>query len=796
MLALHRSGRQADALDVYRALRRATADELGVEPGAALQALHADILNSAPSLAPPVPAGGPSGSHASSVLAPHQLPFDTRLFAGRRAELDEVLSLAGDEGPGSGAVVISAINGMGGVGKTALAVRAAHRLRGRYPDGQLFIDLHGLSRNLDPVAPRHALDYLLRSLDVAPRAIPSDLDGRIALYRSTLMETRTLIVLDNAIDPAQVRPLLPAVPGCLVLITSRNRLTGLDDAHLLDLGVLPQADAVTLLRDVAGSTRAAEIDRCPDTVAELINLCGHLPLAIRIVAARLRHHSALPLEALVAELLEETGRLDGLQDDERDLTSVFDSSLRVLPADSQRLFRFLGLVPGPDFDAYAAAQLTATDLPTAERLLEALAEHNLLIQHTPGRYRLHDLLRLHAHRSAAGDEDGEAALDRLFDFYLRTAQAANLLISGPTQPTSREPVRAAEPAPEFADLDQAFAWMRGEHANLRPVLDHPAVDAARMTALIDALIPFYNAEGPWSLAAELSSRAVAAARDAGDRSAEAGSLLRLGKITRSLGNSEAASAYFEQALVIGREIADRPDEANALLELAESAVVRNLFVKAVELAEQALVVFEEIGDRQQATDALFRLGSMHYAAGQNELASERLTQVMDVYLENGDLNGQAKSLMFYGLARRLRGPAFRDRARTATVSTNRLAPGDRERPAGSRPAVECRRRIRRCRPRAERSHGDPSRTGLPAGRGLCLMAAGHHQSRPGRSRRGAATARSGAGALSKGRERLRITGPQRNRARAPRDRRFRCRGRSGTACDVDRHGGGRPDYRT
>ena len=652
MLALHRSGRRAEALDVYRALRRATVDELGVEPGPAVQALHADILGSAPSLAAPASAPAPRpGDSRSSVPAPRQLPADTRLFAGRHSELDELVSLAGNESPGSGTVVISAINGMGGVGKTALAIRAAHRLRGHYPDGQLFIDLHGYSANLDPVAAQDALDYLLRSLGVPPPMIPNDLDERTTFYRSTLAETRTLIVLDNAADSAQVRPLLPAAPGCLVLITSRSRLAGLDDAHLLALDVLARPDAVALLRDVAGAARAAEIDERPDAAAELIAICGRLPLAVRIVAARLRHHSALPLEDLVAELREETGRLDGLHDDERDLTSVFDSSLRVLPEESQRLFRLLGLVPGPDFEAYAAAHLTGTDLPTAARLLEALADHNLLIQHTPGRYRLHDLLRVHAHGLAAADQDGEAALDRLFEFSVRTAQAANLLISGPTRPTPRESAPAPEPAPDFADRDQAFAWMRDEHANLRPILDQQAVGAARMTALINVLISFYKAEGPWSLAAELGSRAVAAARLTGDRPAEADALVRLGGINMTLGDPEAASAHLEQALAICRKITYRPGEANALLELAELAVAQSLLAQALEPTEQALAIFEEIGDRDRATRALFRLGALLHVTGRNERASERLTQVMAVYRESGNLNGEANALMIYGLVR-------------------------------------------------------------------------------------------------------------------------------------------------
>jgi len=649
MLALQRSGRQAEALDVYRVLRRATVDELGVEPGVAIQELHAKILNADPSVAlPPSPRPGPRAA-PSSLPTPRQLPADTRLFAGRQAELDELVSLTVDENPGSSTVVISAINGMGGVGKTALAVRAAHRLRERYPDGQLFIDLHGYSQNLEPVAPEDALDFLLRSLGVAPQAIPGTRDERATLYRSKLAETRTLIVLDNAINAAQVAPLLPAAPGCLVLVTSRNRLTSLDDAHLVALDALPRPDAVALLRDVAGTARTAEIDQHPDAVADITTFCGRLPLAIRIVAARLRHHSTLTIEALAAELHEESGRLDRLQDDDRDLLSVFDSSLRMLPEEPQRLFRLLGLIPGPDFDAYAAAHLLSADLRTAERRLDTLLDHNLLIQHTAGRYRLHDLLRVHASGLAAQDGESDAALDRLFDFYLHTAQAANHSLFGDRQPPPTGTV--SEPTPSLADRDQAAAWMRRERASLVAALDHREVDSHHTTSLIEAMIPFYSDEGPFSLTAELCSRAVVAARRTGDRLAEADALVRLGRVTTTLGDPEAAATYLEQGLAICRLIAHRRGEANALLELAELAVARSQIPQIVEPTEQALVIFEEIGDQNRAATALFRLGMLFHVTGRNNLAAERFTRSMALYIENGNLEGEANSLMLYSRVR-------------------------------------------------------------------------------------------------------------------------------------------------
>ena len=649
MLALQRSGRQAEALGVYRALRRATVDELGVEPGAAIQDLHAKILNADPSVAlPPSPRPGPRVA-PSSLPTPRQLPADTRLFAGRQTELDELMSLTINENPGSGTVVISAINGMGGVGKTALAIRAAHGLRERYPDGQLFIDLHGYSQNLEPVAPEDALDFLLRSLGVAPQAIPGNLDERATLYRSRLAETRTLIVLDNAINAAQVAPLLPAAPGCLVLVTSRNRLTSLEDAHLVALDVLPYPDAVALLREVAGTARATEIDQHPNAVADIITFCGRLPLAIRIVAARLRHYSTLTIEALAAELHEESGRLDRLQDDDRDLLSVFDSSIAVLADEQQRLFRFLGLVPGPDFDAYPAAHLIGTDLRTAETLLESLADHNLLIQYTPGRYRLHDLLRVHASGLAAQDEESDTALDRLFDFYVHTAQAAELARHKRTAPEKAVPVRV--PTPDFAYRDQAPVWMHNERANLLALLDHREVGARRTASLTAAMIPLLSFEGPWTLVTDLSSRAVAAAQHMGDRLAEANALAQLSGFTGRTGNPDAAAAHATRALAIFREIGHRQGEADALHQLGLVAFGRSRFAEALEPTEQALAIFEELGNRERAAAMLWRLGAVTHAAGRNDLASDHLTRAIAVNAEIGSLTGEANCLLVYSRTR-------------------------------------------------------------------------------------------------------------------------------------------------
>jgi DNA-binding SARP family transcriptional activator len=402
MLAFYRAHRQADALDAYQVLRRTLVADLGVEPDASVQQLHQRILRADPTLdraeAPPVaqtPEGGarrvdPGRANGGGR---QQLPAGTRAFTGRDRELAALTDFAGDSAPGGVAPVVCTIDGMAGIGKTCLAVHAARRLRERFPDGQLFLDLHGHTADVDPVEPGAALDYLLRSLGTLPQRIPREPGQRAAFYRDRLAGSRTLIVLDNAAGSAQIRPLLPGEPGCMVIVTSRRRLTGLDDAYSLALDPLPEADAIDLVRKVAGPGRIVEGH---PAVAELAALCGCVPLALRIVAARLRHHRALSIEDIVAGLRNENARLDHLQDEERSLVAGFDLSRRHLTSPERRLFDLLALNPGLEADADAAAALADIDHRSAERLLDSLVDHNLLVRHAPGRYSFHDLIRLYA----------------------------------------------------------------------------------------------------------------------------------------------------------------------------------------------------------------------------------------------------------------------------------------------------------------------------------------------------------------------------------------------------------------
>ena len=667
MLVLHRSNRRADALDVYQRLRRTLVRELGVEPAPSVQQVQQELLAEPPQPAPAAPgagAGVPAPAAATVLSGPDQLPADTRLFTGRCAELERLVALAerAPQGTDAAMAVISAIDGMGGVGKSALAIRAAHRVRHVFPDGRLFIDLQGHTPGLDPITPGDALDCLLRSLGVPNQRIPRDLGERAAFYRARLAGTRTLLVLDNAAGTAQVRPLLPGAPGCLVLVTSRKRLPGLDDADIFTLDTLDRDEAVVLLHTVAGRGRIPADHPLTD---ELITLCGGLPLALRIVGARLRHRRGLRVEDLVEQLRDERRRLDGLSDEDRDLAAVFASSYQGLPEPEQQLFRRLGLVPGPDVDIRAAARLLDTGDRAAEHLLESLLDHNLLIQQVPERYRFHDLVRLHARdlMSGAARQDpaeagqGAAALERLLDHYQHTAGAADRHLVRRGTPAAPGAAAGAGAVPLFADRGPALAWMRAERDNLLAAVAHAADlgQSARVLSLTSALAVFLGQEGPWPQAAQLHRDAVATAQRLGDRPAEAGALTALGRVLLMIGDCPGAVDADERALVLHRELGARAGEADALWELSRARHMARDYADSVRLSEQALAAYQELGDRLGEANARLTLGrswrmqgDLGAAVGMHELA-------LSVYQELGDRLGEANALWDLGRVRETTG---------------------------------------------------------------------------------------------------------------------------------------------
>jgi DNA-binding SARP family transcriptional activator len=651
LLALAGTGRRAEALAAYQEARRVLTAELGIDPGPELRRLHERILTGDASLIAAGEAPGAAPARATAVY--RQLPASVRSFVGRQTEVSRIADLVRQalRTPGAaGTVVISAIDGMAGVGKTALAVHAAHRLAGEFPDGQLFLDMHGYAQGREPRAAGEALEVILRALGVPPQQVPPGADERAAMFRQRLAGTRTLIVLDNAVSEAQVRLLLPGSAGCLVLVTSRRRLKGLDEALILTLDVLPRADALRLFRAVAGSERVSPDD---PALSEILEVCAQLPLALRIAAALLRHRPAWTLEHLARLLRAQQTRISALSDGERDLGSIFDLSYRSLPDAGQLMFRCLGLVPGPDFDPCAAAALAGADPAAGERLLEDLVDHNLVIQHVPGRYRLHDLIRLHAR--ALADRDPvlarDTALDRLMGYYQHTAARADAAISRIPRPAPAGPVAAHSAA--LPDADAGRKWLRAERPNLLAALRHAISHAQhkRAVALTATMATLLRNDGPWPEALALHTDAIATARRLGDRGAEADALIQVGVLQGLTGDHPSALAALEHARQLYREVGDPLGQANALAQLGDTRIADD-YPGAVRDLEQALRLYEQLANPLGQANALARLGDVRRHSGDYPGAIRGLEQALELYQQLGDRIGQGNVLIALGDARR------------------------------------------------------------------------------------------------------------------------------------------------
>jgi DNA-binding SARP family transcriptional activator/tetratricopeptide (TPR) repeat protein len=579
------------------------------------------------SVAAPAAATWPgSGAHP---VAPCTLPYDLPDFAGRGGELARLLV------PGPGAMVITAIDGMAGVGKTALAVHAAHRLADRYPDGRLFCDLHAHTAGAPAVTAEAALERLLRMLGVPPDAIPADLDGRAARWRAELAGRRALVVLDNATSAAQVRPLLPGAPGCLVLVTSRRRLGVLDGAAVLSLDVLPPADAAALFAAIAGAGRAAAE---PAAVTEVAALCGRLPLAIRIAATRLAHRPQWTVSELAGRLRAEPGRLAELTLTDRGVSSAFSLSYAQLRAAEQRMFRLLGLHPGADFDPYSAAALAGTTPAGAGAILESLVDAHLLQGLGAGRYRFHDLLRDYARDLAPA---GAAAGRRLRDYFLAAATAATDLVNPGARRFEPDLAAAPEHLPPLPDLDAALRWLTAEHgtlvalaradrswhfaAVLRGYFEHrghftdwrataeaalPAADCPLGTVLLRFGL---GALAMWTgrLAEGMNHFRHALAAAAGDPDLAAAALTSLGMLAHLANRDREAAGYLRRALATGDGRIEPLARNN--LGLAEARLGRG--EAAVELHRQALDQARRAGNAAAVRAVLLGLGETSLRLG-------------------------------------------------------------------------------------------------------------------------------------------------------------------------------------
>jgi DNA-binding SARP family transcriptional activator/Tfp pilus assembly protein PilF len=660
MLALYRSGRQAEALRSFDRTRQHLADEVGADPGPQLQALHQQILRADPALAAP-----PVVSTRQTDPLPRQLPADVPAFTGRAAELaalDRLLlaGISGGPGQSPAVAVISAVSGTAGVGKTALAVHWAHRAAAHFPDGQLHVNLRGYDP-AQPVTAADALARFLRALGVPGQDIPADQDERAARYRSLLAGKRAIIFLDNASSIAQVRPLLPGTPDCAVLVTSRDSLAGLvarDGARRIDLDLLPLADAVTLLRSLIGERAAAD----PDATATLADDCARLPLALRIAAELAAAQPAAPLAGLVAELGNLQHRLhllDAGGDPQTAIRAVFSWSYDHLDGDTARVFRLAGLHPGLDFDAYAIAALASATLGHADRELDALVSAHLIQSATPGRYGMHDLLRAYA-RELAEHVEGErltrAALTRLFDNCLATAASA-MDAAYPAEQHRRPRIPASpDPAPAVASREAALAWLDAERANLIAMATHAAGNGWPVQATQASGLLFRDLQdrGHTAEEATIHAAARAAARDTGDLGAEASALTALGLVKWRQGRYDEAVGDHTQALALSRKADDRTGQARALYNLGIVEMDQGGYSPAGRHFRQALALHRETGDRTGQAAALNALGNLAEHQGHYRQAATHCRQSLALSRETSHKIAEAVASVNLGrVVRRL-----------------------------------------------------------------------------------------------------------------------------------------------
>ncbi len=646
--ALAQAGRTAEALESYQAARHLLAEELGVEPGPHLQQVHGQLLR------------GELGVPVAALVAvptvrarPAQLPLNVAAFVGRGRELAVLDGLLPDDTTratsATAAVLVSAVSGTAGVGKTALAIQWAYRVRDRFPDGQLYVNLRGYDPDR-PLSAGEALAQFLAALGVPGPDIPLDVDERAARYRTELSGRRLLIVLDNAGTVDQVRPLLPGAATCMVLVTSRESLAGLvarDGAHRLDLGLLPMADATILLRRLIGR----RVDAEPEAATGLAALCARLPLALRIAAELAVARPMSPLADLVAELADQRSRIDLLEaagDPRTAVSSVFSWSVRHLSPAAARTFRMLGLHVGPDFDAYAVAALTDTDLNQANDAQSKLAQAHLMQATTGTRWTMHDLLRAYASNLAAtdpADPGGRAALGRLFDYYLATATAAMNVLYPAEALRLPDPPSTHTPRPAFADADSARAWLDTELATLGAVAGYAAGHGwpGHATGLSTAL--FRYLDGGLNMdALAIHGYARDAALQTGNRAAQARAMHGLGAAHVQMGQHHSAVTFFQEALSLFRQAGDEVGQARALGNLGLIDWRLGHYPPAANQFQQAVDLFSRAGDRAGEAVAVINLGTLEQRLGRSRRAVELYQRALALSRALGDQYGEAYAL--------------------------------------------------------------------------------------------------------------------------------------------------------
>ncbi|MFJ4091002.1 tetratricopeptide repeat protein [Kitasatospora sp. NPDC089913] len=649
-----RSGLSTHAISVLESGRRRPrlssvarlATALGLEP-----ADRDRLLGAARGESEPQPAGERPADH----VVPRLLPYAVPDFTGRRGEVDRLLALAaGPGGPRARPLVISAIDGMAGVGKTALAVHVGHALADRFPDGQLFVDLRGATPGQRPLDPGAALAALLRAVGVNENALPPDTEERARLWRSRAADQRYLLVLDNAVDAAQVRPLIPGGPHCLVLVTSRRRLPGLDGAVGVPLDVLGHDEAVELFTRVAGPDRVAGHDA---TVEEIVTRCGRLPLALRIAAARLAHHPAWTPVELLERIRRPQKLLTELSNQDQSVAAAFVESYRSLTPAQRGAFRLAALHPGEDVTPHALAALVDAPLDDTEELLESLHNHHLLVEHAAFRYTFHDLLRAFAGELLAREAATpvrRSALVRLFDHYRHTAASAmDVLV-----PLERHH-RPRPPAPGgagggtplvFADPADATRWLTREHANLLALTRHAAeADLPEYAADLPAILwRHLKRHLPAQEALGLGLGALRATRQLGSPAREAAALRHLGLVQYQLGDFPQALDLLHRALELQRRTGNRNGEAHVLANLGLTLTRTGRLEEALDHHLEALRLARELPEPAVESIALTNLGPTLTRLGRMREALDHHREALEFHRRGGNRLGQAIALNQFG----------------------------------------------------------------------------------------------------------------------------------------------------
>jgi DNA-binding SARP family transcriptional activator/tetratricopeptide (TPR) repeat protein len=668
MTALYASGRRAEALSEFVAVRRRLVEEIGVEPGPKLMELHArmlsddpTLLNGSRSLTPgnqepkedgaeiaqrDASAGGGRPRDPSAEIIPRQLPAAIRHFTARAAELETLTTLLPDASEAVGTVVITALRGMGGIGKTALAVYWAHQVTDAFPDGQLYVDLRGFSPETAPLTVAEAVRAFLDAFGVPPSRLPASVEAQCALYRSLVAGKRVLVVLDNARDAAQVRPLLPGAASCLALVTSRNRLTSLaavEGAQILDLDVFSREDARDLLVRRLGTRWTTAQSAAVD---DLIELCSGLPLALSIAAAR-ASGSPERIVAVAEELRHERSRLDALDagDPVTDVRAVFSWSYRNLDAAAAWTFRMLGLHPGPDISLAAVASLTGYSPPGARRAMASLTQACLVTASPAGRYTLHDLVLAYAGEQAGQlpDTERDAALRRMMDHYLHSGAAASQRLSPRRHQITLGSLAPGVVTDPLADVPQALAWFERE----TPVLLAVARRAAALGLDVDAWqIPwtaakFLHQSGRWQDLISIGLTAAAAAGRAGDRDGQADMNGDLGLCYAKLGAFDEAQVHLTRALELYTASGNLPGQSSAHRLLAATCEARGRPREALDHALQSLELSRRSGDPRYEGDALCTVAWFHALCGEFDQSLTRCQESLRWYRANGDPHGEA-----------------------------------------------------------------------------------------------------------------------------------------------------------